>query len=121
MMMECLVDLCCERYFEFIAKGNHLSDQGCAGSGEKVGLIMMLHEGSGEPVSIDGVSEFHVACDEFFRCLLVGLSVDNWVGESSVAVGCFHGLGADCTRSCGADHFGGALGDVIRGVFGQVG
>ena len=116
--MECLVDHFCEGSFEFIAEG---SDRGCAGSVEKVGLIMVLHEGSDEPVSIEGVSEFHVACDEFFRCLLVGLSVVDRVGQSSVLVGCFLGLRADCTRSCGADPFVGALDDVIRGVFGQVG
>ena len=37
-----------------------------------------------------------------------------------VAEECFHCLGADCTGSCGGDPFGGALDDVIRGVFGQV-
>ena len=73
-------------------KGNHLSDQGCAGSIEKVRLIVVLHEGSGALVGIEGVSEFHVACDELFGWLLVGLNVVDGVGESLVAEGCFHGL-----------------------------
>ena len=81
---------------------------------------MVLHEGSGKPVSIEGVSEFPIACDDLFGCLLVGLSVVDRVGESSVAEGRFHGLGADCTQSCRLNPFGCALDDVIRGVFGLV-
>ena len=88
-----VVDLSWEGSFEFFAKGNHFSDQGCAGSTEKLRLVVVLHEGS-------------------------GFSVVDPVGESSVAERCFHGLGANCTGSCGGDPFGDALDDVIRGVFG---
>ena len=87
---------------------------------KKVRIVVVLHEGSGEPVGVEGVSEFLVACDEPFGCLLVGISVESWVGQSSVAEEGFHGFGAERTGSCGGDLFGGTLDDVIRDIFGQM-
>ena len=80
-----VVNLSWEGFCEFFAKVDHISDQGCAGSLEKVRIVVVLHEGSGKPVGVEGVSEFHVACEESFGCLFVGLSVVGRVGESSVA------------------------------------